>query len=227
MSEAAYDIQVHLERWRDNAQGAVDTFAALRQKTEESSRRLESPPGVLQFIDFFSMFFADAAAVFERVRAELEQAPLGVHAEALRQVASNAALEQRRCLQFRDKWINRPLPYEDVRPLLTDIVNTAANAPDRVSRRQPDRRRPRRARQVDPACCEGGERTAGSSAAVHEVVRKVMVEFKISDCRFKIAVEILNLIPVRTCVDAVPSRIRFRWPGCAARTAADRVTRAP
>ena len=45
MTEAAYDIQVHLERWRDNAQRAVDTFAALRQKTEESSRRLESPPG--------------------------------------------------------------------------------------------------------------------------------------------------------------------------------------
>jgi hypothetical protein len=127
MSEAAYDIQVHLERWRDHAQGAVDTFAALRQKAEESSRRLESPSGVLQFIDFFSTFFADAAEVFERVRAELEQAPLRVHAEALRQVASNAALEQRRCLQFRDKWINRPLPYEDVRPLLTDIVNTAAD----------------------------------------------------------------------------------------------------
>jgi hypothetical protein len=127
MSEAAYDIQVQLERWRDDAQAAVDGFASLRQRTEESSRHLESPPGVLQFIDFFAMFFADAAAVFERVRAELEQAPQGVHADALRQVASNAALEQRRCLQFRDKWINRPLPYEDVRPLLTEIVNTAAN----------------------------------------------------------------------------------------------------
>lgn len=127
MSEAAYEIQVHLERWRESAQGTVDALASLRQKTEESSRRLESPSGVLQFIDFFSTFFADAAEVFERVRAELEQAPLRVHAEALRQVASNAALEQRRCLQFRDKWINRPLPYEDVRPLLTDIVNTAAN----------------------------------------------------------------------------------------------------
>ena len=127
MSEAAYDIQMHLERWRDHAQGAVDTFAALRLKTEESSRRLESPPGVLQFIDFFASFFADAAAVFERVRAELDEAPQRVHAEALRQVASNAALEQRRCLQFRDKWINRPLPYEDVRPLLTDIVNAATN----------------------------------------------------------------------------------------------------
>lgn len=127
MSEAAYEIQVQLERWRDDAQTAVDGLASLRQRTEESSRHLESPPGVLQFIDFFAMFFADAAAVFERVRAELEQPPQTVHAEALRQAASNAALEQRRCLQFRDKWINRPLPYEDVRPLLTEIVNATAN----------------------------------------------------------------------------------------------------
>ena len=125
MSEAAYDIQVQLERWRDEAQAAVDSFVSLRQRTEESSRHLESPPGVLQFIDFFAMFFADAVAVFERVRAELDQPPQKVHAEALQQVASNAALEQRRCLQFRDKWINRPLPYEDVRPLLTEIVNVA------------------------------------------------------------------------------------------------------
>ena len=127
MSEAAYDIQVRLERWRDEAQAAVDSFASLRQRTEEISRHLESPPGVLQFIDFFATFYADAVAVFERVRTELEQPPQGVHADALRQVASNASLEQRRCLQFRDKWINRPLPYEDVRPLLNEIVNTAAN----------------------------------------------------------------------------------------------------
>ena len=127
MSEAAYEIQVQLERWRVDAQAGVDGLTSLRQRTEESSRHLESPPGVLQFIDFFAMFFADAVAVFERVRAELDQPPQAVHAEALRQVASNAGLEQRRCLQFRDKWINRPLPYEDVRPLLTEIVNATAN----------------------------------------------------------------------------------------------------
>jgi hypothetical protein len=127
MSEAVYDIQVRLEHWRDHARAGVGDFVALRQRTEESSRRLESPPGVVQFIDFFAMFFGDAAEVFERVRSEVEQGPQQVHAEALRQVASNASLEQRRCLQFRDKWINRPLPYEDVRPLLTEIVNAAAD----------------------------------------------------------------------------------------------------
>ena len=127
MSEAVYDIQVLLEQRQGEAQAAVESLATLRQRTEESSKRLESPQGILQFIDFFSMFFADAAAVFERIKAEVAQAPQAAHAEALRQVASNAALEQRRCLQFRDKWINRPLPYEDVRPMLTEIVNAAAN----------------------------------------------------------------------------------------------------
>ena len=127
MKEAANDIQPQLEEWRGSAQASVDALAILRRRTEESSQRLESSPGVLQFIDFFSVFFADAAEVFERVRTEAAQAPERVHAEALRQVASNAALEQRRCLQFRDKWINRPLPYEDVRPLLTEIVNAAAH----------------------------------------------------------------------------------------------------
>lgn len=127
MSEAVYDIQVLLEQWQGEAQAAVDSFATLRQRTEQSSQRLESPQGILQFIDFFSTFFADAAAVFERIKAEVAQAPQAGHAEALRQVTSNAALEQRRCLQFRDKWINRPLPYEDVRPMLTEIVNAAAN----------------------------------------------------------------------------------------------------
>jgi hypothetical protein len=127
MSEAVYDIQVLLEQWQGEAQAAVDSFATLRQRTEESSQRLESPQGILQFIDLFSMFFTDAAAVFKRIKAEVAQSPQPVHAEALRQLTSNAAVEQRRCLQFRDKWINRPLPYEDVRPLLTEIVNAAAN----------------------------------------------------------------------------------------------------
>ena len=82
MSEAAYDIQVQLEQWRDEAQSAVNALVSLRQQTEESSRRLESPPGVLAFIDFFATFFTDAGAVFERVRAELDQPPQPVHAAA-------------------------------------------------------------------------------------------------------------------------------------------------
>ena len=40
----------------------------------------------------------------------------------LRQIASNSAAEQRRSVGFRDKWINKPLPYEQMRELLTQIA---------------------------------------------------------------------------------------------------------
>ena len=38
--------------------------------------------------------------------------------------AANCRTEQRRCLVFRDKCINRPLPHESMRPLLNDISVT-------------------------------------------------------------------------------------------------------
>jgi hypothetical protein len=42
----------------------------------------------------------------------------------LRQLAFNSAAEQRRCLVFRDKCINKPLPHERMRPLLNEISIT-------------------------------------------------------------------------------------------------------
>jgi hypothetical protein len=114
-------LLLRLAGWRDETRASVASLTALRQQVEESAKKLESPPAVLEFIDFFCGFFTEAAATFERIGAELAQGPKPAHAEALRQLASNAALEQRRCLKFRDKWVNRPLPYEDVRALLTAI----------------------------------------------------------------------------------------------------------
>jgi hypothetical protein len=123
MTPTPDDLLARLERWRDESRASVASLNGLRQRAEESSSRLESPHAIFEFIDFFSGFFTEVAATLDRVRNELEQGPQLPHAEALRQIASNAALEQRRGLKFRDKWINRPLPYEDVRPLLTEISN--------------------------------------------------------------------------------------------------------
>jgi hypothetical protein len=121
------DLLPRLAGWRDETRASIAVLNSLRQRAEENARKLESPPAVLEFIDFFSGFFTEAAATFERIGGELEQGAKPAHAEALRQLASNAAVEQRRCLKFRDKWINRPLPYEDVRALLTEIPTQTSN----------------------------------------------------------------------------------------------------
>lgn len=117
------DILAHLQRWRPESESAVESLRACRQEVEVASRQFESPQAALEYIDFFVGFVERAAADIELVVNELPRGVSQTHLDTLRQIASNAAAEQRRCLMFRDKWINRPLPYEQVRPLLNRISN--------------------------------------------------------------------------------------------------------
>jgi hypothetical protein len=115
------EIVGHLQLWRTDTIAAVDALAAARSAAAESSRQLESPQAVFEHVDVFSELFARTASELERLTEQLPKRLEREHADALAQIASNAAAEERRCLAFRDKWINRPLPYEQVRPLLNRI----------------------------------------------------------------------------------------------------------
>jgi hypothetical protein len=115
------DILEHLRRIRAESLEAAEALREARQQAEEQSQKLESPKAVFEYIDFFAGMFTAAAADLERVISEVPGDVTNGHLDALRQLASNAAVEQRRCLVFRDKWINRPLPYEQVRALLNQI----------------------------------------------------------------------------------------------------------
>lgn len=117
------ELLEHFSQLQTTTTDAVNALAVLRERVAENERKLESPQGAYEYIDFFSGFFSHAASEVVRVAGEVPVAPSRAHIEALRQLANNAAAEQRRTLQFRDKWINKPLPYEDVRPLLTEIAN--------------------------------------------------------------------------------------------------------
>jgi hypothetical protein len=114
------EIVMRLSQWRADTLETIDALSVCRHRVEESAKRLESPQAVFEYIDFFSVFLIEAAGILERAASDLPKGQR-THVDALRQLASNAALEQRRILKFRDKWINRPLPYEDVRPLLNRI----------------------------------------------------------------------------------------------------------
>jgi hypothetical protein len=115
------DVVTHLRGWHGSTLETVGALRALRLRTEEAAPRLENPKAVLEYIDFFVDLFARIASELDRAAADLEGGGPPGDPDGLRQIASNAAVEQRRCLSFRDKWINRPLPYEQVRPLLNEI----------------------------------------------------------------------------------------------------------
>jgi hypothetical protein len=119
------EILEHFQQQQTTTIDGIASLQAFRQQIQENEKKLESPQAAYDYIDFFMGFFTRATSELQRVGTEVASGVQGGHLEALRQLASNAAAEQRRCLQFRDKWINRPLPYEDVRPLLTDIANVS------------------------------------------------------------------------------------------------------
>ncbi|OFW19962.1 MAG: hypothetical protein A3H97_22335 [Acidobacteria bacterium RIFCSPLOWO2_02_FULL_65_29] len=124
MDETSTPVDPVLEDVRRSRRDTLDTIELLRvsrQQVEGQWALLESPKAVVEYIDFFLDLFEQVAANLERVADELPGGPSRGHLDTLRQIASNASAEQRRCLMFRDKWINKPLPYEEMRRLLNQI----------------------------------------------------------------------------------------------------------
>ena len=97
--------------------------ARLREQVTANLRQLEGPNAALEHIDFFVEPVRARRAELGRVAASCRRAFTAPTSTPSRKLASNSAAEQRRLLLFRDKWINKPLPYEQVRPLLNGIVN--------------------------------------------------------------------------------------------------------
>jgi hypothetical protein len=115
------EVREHLRRWRTETLEAIDLLHAHRTQVDAVYNRLENPKAVIEYLDAFVELFTRISAELAAVDEALGAAPSEEQACALRQLAANASLEQRRCLVFRDKCINKPLPYEDMRPLLNQI----------------------------------------------------------------------------------------------------------
>jgi len=115
------DLREHLRGWAAGTRDTIDLLRGHKDQVHANFSLLENPNAVLEYLDFFEALFARVVGELERIDAALFQGIADEHSPALRQIASNAAAEQRRCLMFRDKWINRPLPHEQVRPLLNQI----------------------------------------------------------------------------------------------------------
>jgi hypothetical protein len=125
------DITAHLRLWRSDTAATAARLGALRLRVEEGAKQLENPNAAYEYVDYFSGMFHRFGDDLDRVAGELQSGGARPeHVEALRQIASNSAAEQRRSVGFRDKWINKPLPYEQMRELLTQI---AAEVRDQIA----------------------------------------------------------------------------------------------
>lgn len=116
-------VVAHVRQWQVDTDATRATIQTLRQQVESTSRQLENPKAALEYLDFFDGFFSRASEQLAAIAAAIPSGFVPAHADTLRQLASNAAAESRRTVVFRDKWVNKPLPYEQARPMLTQIAN--------------------------------------------------------------------------------------------------------
>jgi hypothetical protein len=127
VTETNPEVTTAIERLGVHSGEGLSTLELLRgyrEQIETDASALENPRAVLEYIDFFNGLVSRTISECERIASGLRQGISEPDLDALRQIASNAAVEQRRCLMFRDKCINRPLPDERMRPLLNEISVT-------------------------------------------------------------------------------------------------------
>ena len=115
------DVLQHLQLWKTETLATIEALRSYREEVEQNASRLEHPRAAIEYIDFFADLFGRWAADFDGILADPPDAIRGNHIDTLRQIASNSAAERRRCVSFRDKWINKILSDERMRPLLDGI----------------------------------------------------------------------------------------------------------
>lgn len=107
-----------------DALNTLEMLRAQRVRVVEESSKFENPQAVLEYLDFFIPAIEEVIVACDGVCEELPKRVTRAQIDLLRQIAANCRTEQRRCLVFRDKCINRPLPHESMRALLNDISVT-------------------------------------------------------------------------------------------------------
>lgn len=121
------DLVKQLDAWQSGSRAAASSLRLLRVEVEARERLLEGPQAALDFIDRFVHLFEQVGADLSLVRDAVPGGVQPEQGELLRRIAACTADEQSRVVAFRDKWINKPLPDEAVRPLLTTIATAVGN----------------------------------------------------------------------------------------------------
>jgi hypothetical protein len=108
------DVVEQLAARRTDALNTLELLRTQRARVVEESAKFENPQAVLDYLDFFIPAIEEVVAESDRISGEIVERVRRSHIDILRQIAANCRVEQRRCLMFRDKCINRPLPNEQI-----------------------------------------------------------------------------------------------------------------
>ncbi len=117
---------------RADADAALEALRTCRRRVEEHSAKLESPKAATLYLQIFIDLFTNVVDHLDMLVSDAASAASRPTADALRRLASRAEREEPRCREFSDKWVQKPLPHEEVRPLLTQMVSVVRHQLGRI-----------------------------------------------------------------------------------------------
>ena len=112
------DIVAHLRDWRDNTAMTIEFLEGQIPLSEGQVKLLENPRAVTSYVTYFVDLFKRYLADLERL---VNEVPTGVqekHIVILSQLFKSSEAEDRHCVQFRNEFVYKSLPHEEMRPFL-------------------------------------------------------------------------------------------------------------
>lgn len=121
------DIVRHLGDWANSTRDTIDRLKGYRRRTTESAALLENPIEVLGYLDFFIDLFGRYLADIERLLIEIPSGVTEAHLQIVDQIYRSVKREDDGTVQFKNDWVYKTLPHEEMRPLLDNIYGETRN----------------------------------------------------------------------------------------------------
>jgi hypothetical protein len=124
------DIIRHLKDWRDNTRKTHDALVKLQKQAEQNKGKLENADAVIAYCEHFIDIFDRYAGDFDRLIDELPKGVRTRHLEILGQLFDNSREQSRASIDFKNDWVYKGLPHEDMRPMLDSIYEESRSMMD-------------------------------------------------------------------------------------------------
>ncbi len=115
------DIAAHLRDWHDSTARAIEFLERQIPVSEERAKLLVNPAEVTRYVAYFIDLFKRYLADLERLVKEIPTGVQEKHVEVVSQLFNSSQAEEHYCVRFKNDFVYKPLPNEEMRPFLDDI----------------------------------------------------------------------------------------------------------
>lgn len=121
------DITQHPRDWEKSTRETIMLLEKYRNSAEEKSGLLENPREVISYLNFFIDLFSRYLGDLQRLVREIPFGVTKAHIEIVNQLYHSSKIEDKTTVHFKNDWVYKSLPHEEMRSLLDAIYAETRN----------------------------------------------------------------------------------------------------